>query len=463
MLRLLRLATALLVGAVAVVGLVAVGPAGAAPGAFEPADEIATAPATSPSRYEALGPCRIIDQRTGLGIHDADGHHIVTILDRTPCDIPDGATSILTTITITGPASDGFTVGYATGASVPEVAQLNHRRGETRANGALIPLSTNRSISFFRLDGVSSGSLVVDVVGAFIPSGPTSSGRLVAPDTATRLLDTRSGASAPPADRATLRVPLPDHVPADATALVVTAVVAGSTAPGFLTLSPAGSPRPTASTLNVDGPGQFRSGTTIVPVTADGFDVYVHSAAHVVIDTTGWVTGPSAEASTDGLFVAAPPTRLRDTRNEPSPINPGGTIEIGVPTPPGASAAAVLTSITMMQGDRPSFIAAHAARSPRGGVSSGNTLGGEFVAQASVTAMSPHGIAVFSLGRVDVTVDLFGWFLGPPAAPTEPPASNPMPRQRVLTIGDSVQAGIERNAAFDALRGARFEVRAESC
>jgi len=39
----------------------------------------------------------------------------------------------------------------------------------------------------------------------------------------------------------------------------------------------------------------------------------------------------------------------------------------------------------------------------------------------------------------------------------------PDPRLHVLTIGDSAHAGIERNGAFAALRGAKFEVRGESC
>lgn len=49
---------------------------------------------------------------------------------------------------------------------------------------------------------------------------------------------------------------------------------------------------------------------------------------------------------------------------------------------------------------------------------------------------------------------------GQPAVRVEPPVP---PRPRVLTIGDSAHAGIERNGAFAALRGASFEVRGESC
>jgi len=429
------------------------------------APEVATAAAADTNRYVPVGPCRLLDQRTGEGIRAAAGQHVVSDVDASRCAVPDGATALLTTITVTGPTRPGFTVGHATGTPQPEVAHLNYLPGETRANGALIPIGDDGTVTFFRLDGVDSGALIVDVVGAFVPAPTSAAGRFVAPDTASRLLDTRDGGASRPPDGTTIRVPIPDHLPTDTTAIAVTAVLVDTSGPGFLTLSPAGAPRPIASTVNADGTRQVRSGTTVVPVTADGFDVFIPFSSHVVIDMTGWFTGASADESSDGLFVIAPQQRLVDTRPWPTPINPDGTIDISVPNPPHRSgAAAALTSITMIRSDRPSYVTAHATGVARGEVSSGNTIGDEFVAQATITATSSEGISLYSLGRVDVTVDLFGWFTGTPAAPDgSPRPGNPTPLQRVMTVGDSAHAGMERNGSFGALRGASFEVRGESC
>lgn len=434
------------------------------PVALPTAEQPALAAGTTTHRYEAVGPCRLVDQRIGLGVRSASGQRLVVDTDTSECPIPAEATALFAHVTVTGAARRGYTVGHATGTELPFVAQLNHAPGDTRGNAAVLPIGADGSITVFRSDGVESGDVVIDVVGVFIPASAATAGRFVAFDSAERLLDTRLGDAPRLAAGSTLTVGLPDGAPPDATAVAVTAVLVDNASRGHLTLSPAGLPRPLASALNTDRPGQVRSATTIVPVTADGFDVYTSASSHVVIDVAGWFTGPSAASSDDGLFIPAPQQRLVDTRPWPTPINPGGTIDVTIPRPDGHQVAATLTSMTMIRADQRSFLTAHATGVRRELVASGNTVGDEVVAQLSITSTSAAGISVFSRRRVDLTIDLFGWFTGPPAEPDgSPRPTNPVPIQRVLTIGDSAHAGIERNGAFGALRGAAFEVRGESC
>jgi hypothetical protein len=58
-------------------------------------------------------------------------------------------------------------------------------------------------------------------------------------------------------------------VPQNATAVSVNVTVAGPTAPGYLTIFPAGAPLPLASMLNY-GSGQIRANNAIVPIGTGG-------------------------------------------------------------------------------------------------------------------------------------------------------------------------------------------------
>ena len=104
-----------------------------------------------------------------------------------------------------------------------------------------------------------------------------------------RLLDTRaSGAS--PGDGSTTRVPVAGRagVPADATAVALNVTATDTTAPGFVTVWPAGLPRPEASNLNVERPGQTVPNLVIVPLGDGGaVDVFALAATDLVVDVVG--------------------------------------------------------------------------------------------------------------------------------------------------------------------------------
>jgi hypothetical protein len=112
-----------------------------------------------------------------------------------------------------------------------------------------------------------------------------------------RILDTRNGtgtggATDPVgADKAiTLKVAGVGPVPADATGAVLNITATEGTAPSFITAWPTGSPRPTASVLNVN-PGQnLPNMITVALGTGGQLDLYnLAGAVHLVADVAGYL------------------------------------------------------------------------------------------------------------------------------------------------------------------------------
>ncbi len=174
---------------------------------------------------------------------------------------------------------------------------------------------------------------------------------------------------------------------------------------------------PLASLLNTERSGQTRAASSIVPVSKDGLSVYSHRGGNLIIDVTGWFTGPSAPESTDGLFVPAEsPQRLVDTRAG-DPIWPDGEIEFPVPVT-GASSAVV--NVTLVGAHAWGFLTAHAARTavPESSTVNAGVKGETAANLAIVPALDRRGSAVSSFGGSDLVVDLAGWFVGSPVAPT---------------------------------------------
>ena len=168
-------------------------------------------------------------------------------------------------------------------------------------------------------DGLTSTtSFTVSVVSAadYLPLAPS------------RLADTRAGHTTVDGlfagigalgDGATLELTVAGRggVPADATAATLNVTVTETSAPGFLTAFPCGSPRPIASNLN------YASGSTVsnavITKIGDGGKVclFAQSGLHLVVDVNG----------------AFPPT------SSYAPINPGRVIDTraGHPTADGTA------------------------------------------------------------------------------------------------------------------------------
>jgi len=444
--------------AIILAGLLSVATTTAAVSAPLPA---AAAPSNAPSAFVPLASCRLLDTRdTGARIADRTA---VVVPTRDRCSIPSGTTALALSVTVTQPLAPGFATVWPGDVAQPSTSTVNFAAGETRANGAIIAIGADGTLG---VNSSAAAHVVVDVSGAFVAAGGATAGRFV-PTTPTRLLDTRDAASRLPAGGA-VTIPLPAGVPADATAVAVTIATSDSVGAGFFTAYPTGTARPLSSTLNTDARGQVRATGQLVPVTAEGFSVFSQAGEHLIVDMTGWFTGPSAPWSNDGLFVPTTPRRLVDTRDG-NTLFPGGTIQLDPTSITGGPVGAVAGNWTLTRTWRGGYLTVHPALTIRPVASTANAdRRNQNVAQFGITATSTAGLAAFSSAGTQLVVDVTGWFTGAPlpttaaAAPSNTAVADV--GKRVLLMGDSTLAGVRwYTNSQHALGGSSFLLDAESC
>lgn len=394
----------------------------------------ARADTATPSVFRPVEPTRLVDtRRTDCGCQRIDPATI-RIMVAGVGDIPDDATSAALTITVTGAAGPGFATVWPSGSPRRETSNLNWSTGESRANGTIVELGADGAVDVYLS---AEAFVLVDVAGAFVPSPDATSAGRFTPVPQSRLLDSRSDGAR--LTDATVRVPRPSGVPADATAMAITVTAADSASWGFVTAYPAGTERPEVSLVNTDAAGQTRAATGLVPLGPGGIDLYVEGSMHVLVDVIGWFTGESAVASGDGRFVSTAPTRMFDTRSLADPVYADGTRELELFTNVDVDdagdvylqltsvAGAVVTNLTVTDTMADGFLAAFPARTPRPGTSTINWTTDQTVANLTITPWSTAGAAYYAFSETDVIVDVTGYFTGPAVTATGTRAPNTVP------------------------------------
>jgi hypothetical protein len=82
------------------------------------------------------------------------------------CSIPSTAKAVAVNITAVSPASNGDLRAFATGQPVPGTSAINFRAGVTRANNAIVAISSS-GLSLQCDMGGGSTDVVIDVYGFF--------------------------------------------------------------------------------------------------------------------------------------------------------------------------------------------------------------------------------------------------------------------------------------------------------
>lgn len=110
-----------------------------------------------------LAPSRVFDTRdhtplaAGEGLDVPTGNHV---------GVPSNARSVVLNVTATGAAGPGHITAWPTGIDIPLASTLNiNHPGETRANAAILPLGTNRAISYYTN---TNTHLLTDIFGYFL-------------------------------------------------------------------------------------------------------------------------------------------------------------------------------------------------------------------------------------------------------------------------------------------------------
>ena len=458
----------IVVPSVVVVPAGPLGPAG--PGGVR---RVSAASTPSASAFVAIEPARLADTRIDAPATDGAVGFVRVSTDSIRVQVagrlgvPEQATAAVLSIVAVEAAGPGVITAFPSGTTMPVASTVNlDARGRTIGNLATVQLGIGGAIDIVATVEVG---LVIDVSGAYVPvDGPVRAGRLEMLESgARRLLDTRTDEPFRQGTHRTMSLS-PLGAPPDAVAAVLS-VVAVDANVGFWTLAPTRRPLPVASSLNVDAPRQTRSGQVIVALAGgvDGpsFDVFSQSGGDLVIDVAGWFTGTSSSASTDGLFVPAPPMRMLDTRYL-SGIAPwgGSTVELDIGSPFPSATSAVAMNITAVDPLWPGFVTAYPAGGERPGSSTLNvTALDQVVANHSITRVGTRGVALYTQSGTQLVVDVTGWYLGAPASGTRPPPANPSSAATTATgvfgpgVAVSVGYGPDLDAVIDSGRAGLWD------
>ena len=178
--------------------------------------------------------------------------------------------------------------------------------------------------------------------------------------------------------------------------------------------------------------------------------MYSFEGTDVIVDVTGYMTGATAPAGSDGLFVPITPARLLDTRtpglgSSGQPIGSGATLTLpitGRGGVPGSGVQAVALNVTATRTQASGYVTTWPANTPITDTSSLNYVAaGRSVPNHVVAPINGGAVSFYSFGGTDLLVDVMGYWLdatavapgtggavvsvntiNPPATTTAPPS-----------------------------------------
>lgn len=380
------------------------------------------------STYHPLPPDRVLDTRSGIGAPTGSlgsGGRVdvkVTGVGGVPSS---GVTAVALNVTVTsasGPQS--FLTVWPKGAPRPHASNLNFSAGVSVPNLVIARVGADGSASVYNDTGTVH--VVADVQGWYSNAGTAGSSYI--PVDPARILDTRDGtgtggavAQTGPGGVVHLDVTGVGGVPATGvSAVVLNMTVDRATGPeSFLTVWPAGSPRPTASNLNFSS-GPASTNLVVARVGVDG-QVAIHNnlgSTDIIADVAGWFAAPGTQPLGSRYF-PLDPARLLDTRTgtggHAGQLGPRETIELnvaGVGGVPASGATSVVLNVTATGPSAPdSFLTLFPAGTARPLASNLNFVAGETVPNLVVVRVQNGRVSIFNnLGSTDVIADVQGWF-----------------------------------------------------
>jgi hypothetical protein len=211
-------------------------------------------------------------------------------------------------------------------------------------------------------------------------------------------------------------------------AVIVNVTVTDGSASGFLTIYPAGVPRPLSSNLNWVA-GQTVANLVEVAVGTNG-QVKVYNAAgstHVVFDVAGYVSIPSGTPGTDGLYNPVVPNRILDTRTGnggySTAVGPGQTINLQVTGRsgsgvPATGVSAVVLNVTATGATASSYLTVYPMGASLPLASNLNFVAGQTVPNRVIVKVGTNPqapgsgwVSIYNrAGAVNVVADVGGWF-----------------------------------------------------
>jgi hypothetical protein len=235
--------------------------------------------------FHGTAPVRLLDTRSGVGAPaapvGAGGTVDLRVLGRPELALPADASAVVLNVTATGADSAGFVTAWPCGEPMPTASNLNVTAGQSVANLVMVKIGEGGTVC---LASMGQLHLVADVQGWLTGDDVYTS---LLPQ---RLLDTRVAPARRVAGGQVVSLPVAGigPVPASAGAVSLNVTALDADAPGFVTVWPCGTPRPTASNLNL-APGQAVPNLVVSKVGAGGqVCLYTMTDAELVVDLQGW-------------------------------------------------------------------------------------------------------------------------------------------------------------------------------
>ena len=276
----------------------------------------------------------------------------------------------------------------------------------------------------------------------------TSTSSRYIPLTPARILDTRDGTggiSAPVGPGASVDVQITGKggVPATGvSAVAMNVTVTQPTASGWLTLSPAGAPRPLAANLNFT-PGLTMPNLVVVKLGAGGKMALSNSAgsSHVIFDVAGWYS--EVPTGNDGRFQSLVPARILDTRDGTGGgvrLGPGASLDLQVAGRggvPSSGAAAAVLNVAVTGTTATSFLTVYPTGQSRPLAANLNFTAGDTVSNRVMAKLGAGGkLTIYNhSGSADVVVDVNGWYTDSSVAGSSG-VYNPLVPARILDTRD---------------------------
>jgi hypothetical protein len=252
-------------------------------------------------RFVPVAPTRISDSRTpgapATGV--APGTSITLPL---PAGVAADATAVAINVTTVGGLRTGFFSVRPAGVESTMTSFMNpDGTGRPRAASVIVPVSP----AGFVVTTTAGGHVIVDLVGWFTgPSASDSGNGLFVPTAPTRLVDSRSNAPRlwPNGTREL-------DVDFNAAAIATNVTLDRTDASGFVTAYPAGTPLPTASTINAFGVNDTVANFAITPISNRGSAYFSDRGTDLIVDVTGYFTGAPMTATLPVPPNVQPPAR----------------------------------------------------------------------------------------------------------------------------------------------------------
>ncbi len=335
--------------------------------------------------------------------------------------VPTDAGTVFLNVTAINTVADGFVSVYPCGSTRPAASNFNPQTGLITHNLVAARVGTGGRVCIFTN---SSTDLFADLTG-YHPS--TAAYRSVVPE---RLLETRTTeggqrgyTGAKPTGGQVVALDVTDvagttaRVPNDAKAVFLNITSVNASAAGFVTVYPCGSPRPTASSLNIE-PGLVRANLVAAKIGTGGtVCVFSNVGTDYVADLQGYAPAASTFAATNPERVLE--TRVADGRINYSGSKPvaGQTIELRVigfgTTNVPADAGTVLLNLTVTDnagGD--GFVTVYACGTPRPLASNVNLTGLTSSNLVAASVGTGGRVCIFTSGDTHLIADIQGYFPG---------------------------------------------------